>query len=187
MKTARKVKEQEVQTDFCDLQSKPILMEGDDPLEYEAFREALLLDLAPQTAYQRVVANDLVALEWENRRLRVRVIALQKGDASHLPGLSEIRDFVRDQLIDLSERSPSEDWICRPLDNLEQAQVVLRQLMLDRLAAATEGWSDETTWLCVLEMMIEGNQSRRSRLLSDYRSLQLRRRSPATDAELVDD
>lgn len=56
---------------------RPVLFPGEDTQTYESLRDALLQDLAPQTAYERVLVEDLINLEWEkvrHRRLRDQLV-----------------------------------------------------------------------------------------------------------------
>ena len=55
----------------------PVLFRGEDNETYESLRDAFLADLAPQSAYERSLVEDLINLEWEkfrHRRLRDRLI-----------------------------------------------------------------------------------------------------------------
>ena len=56
-----------------DLIHKITLLPDEDPMSYQGLRKAFIDDLAPGTAYERALAENLVTLEWEafrHRRLR---------------------------------------------------------------------------------------------------------------------
>lgn len=54
--------------ELLDLIPRPRLLPGEDPEAYDALRHALLLELAPGTAYETALAETLVQLEWERGR-----------------------------------------------------------------------------------------------------------------------
>jgi hypothetical protein len=59
------------------ISAPPVLFPGEDEETYESLRDAFLADLAPQSAYERSLVDDLINLEWEkvrHRRLRDRLV-----------------------------------------------------------------------------------------------------------------
>src|SRR5262245_5176215 len=57
---------------FCE----DLLAEGEDPAELEAFRSALLADIAPVGASQSILAERIISASWRLKRLsRAEVLA----------------------------------------------------------------------------------------------------------------
>lgn len=53
-----------------DLLPQMILLPWEDQESFDAFRQALLADLAPETTYQRALADRIVACHWDQYRSR---------------------------------------------------------------------------------------------------------------------
>ena len=61
------------------------LLPGEDPQTFEALHDALYLNLMPGTPYERILAEQLVTLEWEalrHRRLRDSLLMAEFRDQS---------------------------------------------------------------------------------------------------------
>jgi hypothetical protein len=64
---------------FAELLTSRAPMPGEDPHSFDTFRRGLLASLTPATAYECVVAESLVAIEWELlQRRRMREASLRK-------------------------------------------------------------------------------------------------------------
>jgi len=58
---------------FADLLPQRVPIPGEDPVDYDGFHEGLMRALAPLTPYECLIAENLVAIEWEllqRRRMR---------------------------------------------------------------------------------------------------------------------
>ena len=61
------------------------LLPDEDPETHAALRDAILLDLMPGTPYERILAEQLVTLEWEalrHRRMRDSLLLAEYRDQS---------------------------------------------------------------------------------------------------------
>ncbi|MBF9059810.1 hypothetical protein HKCCSP123_11515 [Rhodobacterales bacterium HKCCSP123] len=63
---------------------------GEDPSDFTAFREALIQDLAPATAYEAVLAENLVRMEWD---------LLQHRSMRDAGVRRSIRDRIKDAVV----------------------------------------------------------------------------------------
>lgn len=64
-------------TELRRLVPDPVILPDERRLDYQALHEALLTDLAPGTAYETVLAENIVGLEWErlrHRRIRDEIL-----------------------------------------------------------------------------------------------------------------
>ena len=55
---------------FSDVLADPVILAGEEGDRFEAFRSALLQDIAPMTAYEAVHAEQLVGIEWDIQQHR---------------------------------------------------------------------------------------------------------------------
>lgn len=79
---------------FAELLSSRTPILGEEPGSFEQFREGLMLSLIPFTPYECVVAENLVAIEWELfQQRRMRDTALRKA----------LRQSVYDAVMSLEE------------------------------------------------------------------------------------
>ena len=80
-KTSAKAAHAEVLQHFLPTQ----LLPDEDPETHAALRDAILLDLTPGTPYERILAEQLVTLEWEalrHRRMRDSLLLAEYRDQS---------------------------------------------------------------------------------------------------------
>lgn len=107
---------------FADLLSSRAPIPGEEPQSFATFRSGLLASLTPATAYECVVAENLVAIEWELfQRRRMREASLRKtigeaitksamscARAIHNAEVNEARDEHWDEFI--AAGGDREDW-----------------------------------------------------------------------------
>jgi hypothetical protein len=51
------------------LTGKQMVLPGEDPAEFDAYRSDLIIDLAPQGALEEILAEKIVADAWRLRRI----------------------------------------------------------------------------------------------------------------------
>lgn len=107
---------------FADLLSSRAPIPGEEPHSFDTFRRGLLASLRPAIAYECVVAEKLVAIEWELlQRRRMREASLRKtiseaifksamscARAIHNAEVNEARDEHWDEFI--AAGGDGEDW-----------------------------------------------------------------------------
>lgn len=179
------------QSELLDLIPRPHLLPGENTIACEDLRAALLLEFAPTTPYQTVLAENLVALEWEIHRYRrmrdslirtrYRTIAQSTWVAKNVvtiywPGSSseEATAFADSLLSPDAERSADAyDWLAER--NIDPAELV---------AAA---YNDAKDALAPLERMLAELETRRRLLRKDYDQLHSTSAAAIEDATLLAD
>jgi hypothetical protein len=188
----RALKEQEVSDGrvlgLDDLVPRPLFTPGEDQTAYEGFRAAILGKLAPSTPYEQIVAEKILALEWEQvrrRETREQVILL------------ELRRFL---LKTLDERPKPNHSI-----NLTERQIALTDAVFDEdhpgREIALEVLEDEgytlggaialahlkaSQFTTLLDKSMADLERRVRRLHEDYETLKASRKKPLEEAEVVD-
>ena len=179
------------------------LQAGDDRATLEALRDILLAELDPQTAYEELVAGNLVALELDVNRLRSmvdRLVVEAMFDAAHDKltarlGLdydssgapvSPEGDDVFAQIdavtarIEVMERRV---WQAEP-DVVAMIETVLLEEGLDPVLIQALARSRKAKFVDPLEMRLVASEQRRRRLMEDYRRLQAARPEEVEDEEV---
>jgi hypothetical protein len=157
------------------------LLPDEDPAVFKAFRDGLLEEFAPKTAYQSSLAMNLVSIEWDIARHRRLIAAVLReafrrqaggvekhgtpGAVSHLVTLDVELDFGRD-ILNQSRRT---------IPVLAKSGVTLSEIT----AAALSSRLDTVAYH---EGRISDLERRRRTLRDDYERLQSRKR-PAEDVE----
>jgi len=167
------------------------LLPGENPADKEQLRIALMAEVAPTTAYQRRLAQQLVEYEWEidrHRRLR---------DLSILGRYHERAKAV------LTQRLPSTPFARKTLseDDLMLARDLVGPFREDRIRAERD-LMEETSWepqhLMAMaagdcpaanahEASIRDLERRRSVLRKELEELKKVSKAPVEDAEIIED
>ncbi len=153
------------------LESIHLWLDEDDKV-FSDYHRSLLDDLEPETAYERILANDIIALSWEIIRIRaLRDNTFNRETALHLKSEFQVR---------VEERfdGPKEEFertILNPKWSKErQRKIMLKHVGMtetDLVAAAYEGpygsgrLKDK---IGQLDQKIADLESRRRRLVTDY-------------------
>jgi hypothetical protein len=128
---------------FADLLSSRPPIPGEEPGGFQALRGGLLSSLAPMTPYECVVAESLVAIEWElhqRRRLREHALrknlseaitraAMRRAEAIHDGAVADTVDAAWDAHVEAG--GDEDDW--------EEPHPFDRQAASERVAALVEG------------------------------------------------
>lgn len=169
---------------FADLDLRPTLLGDEDPALFETFRAGLMVDLEPRTAYQRTLAENLVAIEWEalrHRRLRDALVAAAfPGKAkTALWSIAQGRSLSEAETLAHALAHGPQDVRALALAALEETRTTTTGLVAEAYGAAAFKTEPHERKLAELE-------TRRRRMLDDYERLQaLPKRRAVEDAEIV--
>ena len=88
---------------------------GEDANGYKTFHQALTATLAPATPYECVIAENLIAIEWEllqHRRMRDASIRKAMRDKIRLAVIDRYKKEVKDESLQehLATGEPEENW-----------------------------------------------------------------------------
>jgi len=164
------------------------LLPDEDPETYGALRDAIFLDLMPGTPYERILAEQLVTLEWEalrHRRLRDSLLmaefrdqsmgVFQKGEVGSIYSFQQTQN-AKDMAFDLV--STNKNKRTKAMQALEVAQIMPSEILAKAyktLAKALE----------LHERHIAEIEARRRKLRDDYDRLKTTRALPVEEAEVV--
>ncbi len=170
----------------AELDLRPALFGNEDAAMFQAFRSSLLADLAPRSAYEKTLAENLVAIEWEivrHRQLRDAVVnrAFRESAAKALAG--------KDPADHWTGRTGGLEWDLESKDGSERAnaEAALDEVRWSRSEIAACAYNHAQRELEPHERKLAELEGRRRRLLDDYGRLQARSRQRAVeDAEIVE-
>jgi len=185
-KTSAKAAHAEVLQHFLPTQ----LLPDEDPETHAALRDAILLDLTPGTPYERILAEQLVTLEWEalrHRRLRDSLLmaeyrdqsvgVFQEGDVGRI-GSYRRNERAKDMAFNLV--STDENRRTEAMQALEVAEIMPSEILAKAYKALARD-------LDLHERHIAEIEVRRRKLRDDYDRLKTTRALPVEEAELVVD
>ena len=174
--------------DLIEVGSPTRLLPGEDEGAYDALRQALLADLAPSTPYQKILAENLVDLEWEATRYRdfrdnLLIVSARNTALQLIDGDEDSWEFEPSEEAlhhAASIFGPDGKVKTASISVLEQAGTSVGEL----LAGA---YASEAKTLDHLALHIAEIEARRRRLLDDYERLKARRAKSVPDAEILGD
>lgn len=167
------------------------LLPGEDPLDKEQLRMALMAEFAPDTAYQRRLAEQLVEYEWEigrHRRLRdLCILAQYQARATTL--LDRGRPILP---VEESSLTPDDKMLARDLVGPDDDDRVLAEKdLLDRTNWHPEHVLAMAAGNCAAadahENRIRDLERRRALLRKEFGELQSTCRTVVEDAEIIED
>lgn len=169
-----------------DLSPGPMLFPDEDPATYEALRQALFADLAPSTAYERVLARNIVTLEWEairHRRIRHSLIRAKIRDLA--TGVFANGSFDGALFADEEHTHLGRALVSMDPDRVAEAMAALeeRKVSVDEILA--EAYCRVSGMVELHERKLAEIEVRRRRLREDYDRLKAARAKPVEDAEIV--
>lgn len=181
------VSSHQLEADLVDLVPPRKMLPGEDKGAYDALRDALLSDLAPATPYQRVLAENLVSLEWEAvryRNLRDDLLIQRARDAA----ANVIDDPAGIIKFDISEDSKRAAISLFGPDGAEReaSKKLLEKAGTNVGEVLAKAYTAEITSLDHFARHIAEIETRRRRLLDDYERLKSTRRPPIPDAEIIE-
>ena len=173
--------------DLIDPTPRRKLFPGEDEDAYRAFRLALLSELAPESYYERQLAENLVDLEWEAVRYRNLRADLVK---------SETRDQgaqAFENLVSAFSWKPSEHSIAmanglvvRDGPHSEAAMNALEDAGISFEEIVARAYAKQMPTLRHIEQYLGDIEPRRRRLLDDYNGLKSKRAQNISDAEILE-
>ncbi len=177
-----------------DLSGLDYLLPDEDPANFTEFRDALLEELAPRSAYQKCLAMNLVGIEWDigrNRRLLAAAIrdafrrqavslAVREIDGSAYLSSDAAGAALEGEYDEAYAVYYAETFARDLLDRKDKAAAALAELGVtpSEIVAAAQRY--RATAVIYHEDRIAELERRRRALQSDYAALQARR--PATEA-----
>lgn len=166
------------------------LLPDEDPETHRALRDALFLNLMPATPYERILAEQLVTLEWEalrHRRLRDSLLmaeyrdqsvgVFQEGDVGRISSYRR-NERAKDMAFNLV--STDENRRTEAMQALEVAEIMPSEILAKAYKALARD-------LDLHERHIAEIEVRRRKLRDDYDRLKTTRALPVEEAELVVD
>jgi hypothetical protein len=163
------------------------VLPDEDETDYRGLEMALEQEFAPRTTMERLVVGDLVALEWEKRRLRRWIQSiLQREIKSRMAAA-----FRRSLPEGLHPGDPVEPlvhtWMTALPDHRHTIDARIRRAGIDPAAIVFEAYEAQEYAVRRFEVDLRPLDVRRRRLIDDLRGLQARRARPVADAEIVED
>ena len=185
-KTSAKSAHAEVLQHFLPTQ----LLPDEDPETHAALRDAILLDLMPGTPYERILAEQLVTLEWEalrHRRMRDSLLLAEYRDQSvgafQKRKVGRMDDFLstqtqstKDLAFDLV--STDENRRAKAMQALEVAEITPSEIVAKAYTALAKDLQPHERHIAAIE-------GRRRKLRGDFERLKAARARPIEEAELV--
>ena len=183
-KTSAKAAHAEVLQHFLPTQ----LLPDEDPETHAALRDAILLDLTPGTPYERILAEQLVTLEWEalrHRRMRDSLLlaeyrdqsvgVFQEGKVGRI-GSHRRNERANEMAFDLV--STNKDLRTEAMQALEDAQITPSEIVAKAYSALEKDLQPHERHIAAIE-------GRRRKLRGDFERLKAARARPIEEAELV--
>jgi hypothetical protein len=171
-----------------DLSGLDYLLPDEDPATFTEFRDALLEELAPRSAYQKCVAMNLVGIEWDiGRNRRLLAAALRDAFRRHATSVAERelagRAYLSSDAADGREDAYDEDYAeyyaelfaSDLTDRKPKALAELAQTGVSRSEIAAAAQRNRATAVAYHEDRIAELERRRRALLADYETLKSRR------------
>ena len=183
-KTSAKAAHAEVLQHFLPTQ----LLPDEDPETHAALRDAILLDLTPGTPYERILAEQLVTLEWEalrHRRMRDSLLLAEYRDQSvgvfqegKVGGIGSHRRNERANEMAFDLVSTNKDRRTVAMQALEDAQITPSEIVAKAYSALEKDLQPHERHIAAIE-------GRRRKLRGDFERLKAARARPIEEAELV--
>ena len=164
------------------------LLPDEDPETHAALRDAIILDLMPGTPYERILAEQIVTLEWEalrHRRMRDSLLLAEYRDQS--VGVFQNREVGRIGSYSRNERanemafdlvSTNKDLRTEAMQALEDAQITPSEIVAKAYTALAKDLQPHERHIAAIE-------GRRRKLRGDFERLKAARARPIEEAELV--
>jgi hypothetical protein len=164
-----------------------MMFPGEDPDTYEGLREALLHDLVPRSPYERLLAENLITLEWEairHRRLRDDLIRAKARDlaiGAFETGKAQVLTRASGEATALGFALVGSD----PERAAEATLTLVDKHDLTPGEIMAKAYSQVSLQVEVHEKKLAELEKRRQRLKEEYDRLRAVRPQPIEDAEIV--
>lgn len=176
------------ETEIKDFLPDQVMWPGEDPMQYKSLRDGLLNELSPQTVYQRLIADRLVNLEWEQFRYEGLIANFLKTKsrevAANTFGTGKI---ASDDYSDISKESEAMAIALTSPRNRhkEKALKKLHQLGISLSEITAVAYAENIGLFDLLEHRKNEIDDRRRRLRKDYDGLKSARAKPVEEAEVL--
>ena len=164
------------------------LLPDEDPETHRVLRDALFLNLLPGTPYERILAEQLVTLEWEalrHRRLRDSLLmgefrdqsmgVFKEGEVGRVYSFQQTKN-AKEMAFDLVGTNKNKRT--KAMQTLEAAQITPSEIL-------AKAYKELAGSLDLHERHIAEIEVRRRKLRDDYDRLKTTRALPVEEAELV--
>lgn len=169
-----------------DLVPRPMIFPGEDPVGYEDLRAALLSDLAPHTPYARMLAENLVRLEWEAQRHQRMRDDLIRAEARNVAiGVIATGEAGSNYFATFDQQALGFDLFGSDPEKAAAAKAIIdrRQITMGEIFA--KAYSLVSGQVELHERKLANIETRRRRLREDYDRLKTVRSRPIEDAEVL--
>ncbi len=181
-----------------DLSGLDYLLPDEDPASFTEFRDVLLEELAPRSAYQKCLAMNLVGIEWDigrHRRLLAAttrdafrgkayaVAANEIGKRAYLALLDDAGAAAEGEYGDASSPNYAKTFARDLLNGKGRAAAALAKVGVTPSEIVAAAQSQRATAVAYHEGRIAELERRRRALLADYETLKSRRLA----AEAIED
>jgi len=147
------------------------LFPDEDPVVFQGLRSALLQDLVPVSAYERVLAENLVSLEWESLRCRNRRDALIWAEY-RTQAINAFQDGLFYSFLatepDPKAKALGFDLVGSDPEKRTVAESKLAELEISPTELLAKAWASVARLIDPLERMLAEIEPRRRKLRADY-------------------
>lgn len=176
---------EELLRDIC----APDVLPDEDGDSFEFLRQALFQDLKPMSPYEQLLAEQMVALEWDAVRYRrLRDNLLRNEFREHSEGVFGLGSIghVKLTLKDQSYKTKARDLVAHDSDRRQSALNFLAEKEIAPAEIMAKAYQSIAKDLEVFERQIAETEARRRKLRDDYDRVQSSRAKQVEDAEEVE-
>ena len=172
----------------------PVILPGENEVDYATLSSALRADLAPQAVFEELIVADIIDLEWEKWRWKRMIgIRIDYKMRQLLNGLFRSDEFIPFSVFTHSEVKPEKGLVnavmkvgTKKENCLTHAQAIeyLReeyQLSIDDVMA--EAFSLAADEIQVFERNLQSCETRRRKLYDELHTVRADRAMPVEDVE----
>jgi hypothetical protein len=167
----------------------PDVLPDEDADNLAYLRQALLQDLEPKSPYEHLLAEQIVALEWDAiryRRLRDNLLKRQFRDLSIGAFAIGSIGLVHASLKNEKSEALSADLMSPDGDRRQYALAVLAEKEIAPAEIMAKAYQTIARDLEVFERQIAESETRRRKLRDDYDRVRASRAKQVEDAEVVE-
>ncbi|SLN12073.1 hypothetical protein ROJ8625_00308 [Roseivivax jejudonensis] len=159
------------------------LLAGEDAEDFETIRQALLFELAPRSGYARIIANNLVELEWERRQYHQMIHDVIKRSAKR----AFTRYLADGHAGEISQKvlEDLEAGFDGPVAERRRTELRLSEYGIDVGELVCQAWTSQAKLIGDLKAQLNDTEIRRRKLWKDFDKLQPQRADAIEDAEVL--
>lgn len=157
------------------------VLPDEDPKAFSELKASLLEELSPQTALERIIANDILNVVWDidrHRRLMaatIRTAFFEQAEGAFVngkPGRLSASYYTRDGLTQFTEGLRSKDE-----EERSKAEAILDAKSVSKAEIAAAAFISRESPVAYHEARIADLERRRRHLMNEYETLKERRRA----------